>query len=124
MIRTGLFIIWTGLIYFSIKLILIHASTLQRNTMSSIELKGQILVYSIVGCPHCKRAKQTLRELGLPFAEVSLDSYDESVRESVRERTGKRTVPQVFFNAVHIGGNEELQALVRLRRKSRNIGFE
>lgn len=70
------------------------------------------MVYSIVGCPHCKRVKQTLYELGLPFTEISLDSYAASVREGLRERTGRRTVPQVFFNAVHVGGNDDLQSLV------------
>ncbi|XP_071480608.1 uncharacterized protein, partial [Diadema antillarum] len=89
--------------------------------MSDSVFKGQILVYSIVGCPHCKRAKQTLRGLSLPFSDVSLDSYAESVRQELKERTGKRTVPQVFFNATHIGGNDDLQALIENKEKLQSL---
>ncbi|XP_022089738.1 uncharacterized protein LOC110978774 isoform X2 [Acanthaster planci] len=76
-------------------------------------MKGQILVYSIVGCPHCMKAKSTLNELNLPYVDVSVDKYDISVRKSLVERTGKRTVPQVFFNSHYIGGNDDLQELIR-----------
>lgn len=75
-------------------------------------MKGRIIVYSIVGCPHCKKAKATLHELKLPFTDINLDSYVASVREAVQEKTGRRTVPQIFFNATHIGGNDDLQKLI------------
>ncbi|PIK52649.1 hypothetical protein BSL78_10465 [Apostichopus japonicus] len=78
----------------------------------SSEIKGRIIVYSIVGCPHCKKAKSTLEELKLPYHEISLDSYADTVREEVREKTGSRTVPQIFFNATLIGGNDEFQKLI------------
>ena len=78
-----------------------------------MELKGRILVYSILGCPHCMRAKNTLMELGLPYVDVRLDIYPKEVREELKRRTGKSTVPQIFFNAHHIGGNDELQKLVQ-----------
>ena len=38
--------------------------------------------------------------------------FPASVREWLTERTGKTSVPQIFFNGKHIGGNEELQAIV------------
>lgn len=78
----------------------------------SSEFKGRIIVYSIVGCPHCKKAKSSLEELNLPYIDVSLDSYENSVREEVQHRTGSRTVPQIFFNATLIGGNDDLQKLI------------
>ena len=82
----------------------------QRPTM---ELKGRVVIYSILGCPHCMRAKNSLQELGIPYTDVSLDKYPHA-RQELQIRTNKRTVPQIFFNARHIGGNEELQELVRL----------
>ncbi|KAJ8305746.1 hypothetical protein KUTeg_016291 [Tegillarca granosa] len=81
-------------------------------TNYSMEVKGQVLVYSILGCPHCMRAKNTLQQLGIPYSDVSLDQYPH-IREEVQQRTGRRTVPQVFFNATHVGGNDDLQALVK-----------
>ena len=80
-------------------------------TRPTMELKGRVIVYSIVGCPHCMRAKNSLQDRGLPYTDVSLDSFPQC-REDVKHRTGKNTVPQIFFNAVHVGGNDELQALM------------
>ena len=74
-------------------------------------LKGRIMVYSIIGCPHCMRAKNTLQELSLPFVDINLDSFPQC-REPMKLKTGKTSVPQIFFNDIHIGGNEELQNLV------------
>ncbi|KAK7108643.1 uncharacterized protein [Littorina saxatilis] len=77
-----------------------------------MELEGRILVYSILGCPHCMRAKNTLQDMDLPYTDVRLDIYPKEVREQLKARTGKSTVPQIFFNAHYIGGNAEFQKLV------------
>lgn len=77
-----------------------------------MQLSGRIVVYSILGCPHCMRAKNTLQELGLPYTDVRLDIFPQSVREEVKQRTGRTSVPQIFFNSIHIGGNDDLQELV------------
>jgi len=75
-------------------------------------LLGRILIYSIEGCRHCKTAKALFTELQLPFTDVSVDKYQASVGAELRERTGKTSVPQIYFNSDYIGGNEELQKLV------------
>jgi len=76
------------------------------------EVLGRIVVYSIVGCPHCLKAKSTIKEQGLSYTEVGVDRFPAEVREWLSERTGKTSVPQIFFNAKYIGGNEQLQSLV------------
>lgn len=38
-------------------------------------MKGRIVVFSIVGCPHCLRAKNRLADLDLPYSDVNLDSF-------------------------------------------------
>ncbi|KAF6028836.1 hypothetical protein EB796_012821 [Bugula neritina] len=81
------------------------------------EYQGRVLVYSLTGCAHCKAAKHTLTTLNVPFTDVSIDQYDSSVRQEVKERTGKSTVPQIFFNDVYIGGNVELQEVVKDKEK-------
>ncbi|XP_008327060.1 uncharacterized protein LOC103392260 [Cynoglossus semilaevis] len=85
---------------------------------------GRVTVYSIQGCPHCLQAKATLGRLEVPVCEVDLGRHPE-LRATVKELTGRSTVPQIFFNSVHVGGNddlqklapEELQRLVRLVRE-------
>lgn len=74
------------------------------------QLRGRITVFSISGCPHCRAAKALLQECGVPLVDIDLDRYPERRREMV-ERTNQRTVPQIFFNAVHAGGNDRLQEL-------------
>lgn len=72
---------------------------------------GQVLLFSITGCPFCARAKRLLTDLDVPYADVNLEKYPEH-RYEMQERTGRRTVPQIFFNAKHIGGYDELKKLV------------
>lgn len=81
--------------------------------MSGDQFKGRALIYSIVGCPHCLRAKASLREHNIPFVDISIDQYDPKVRNELLEKTKVKTVPQIFFNEEFIGGNDDLQKLVR-----------
>uniref|UniRef100_A0A3Q2CS90 Zgc:152951 n=1 Tax=Cyprinodon variegatus TaxID=28743 RepID=A0A3Q2CS90_CYPVA len=71
---------------------------------------GRVTVYSIQGCPHCVQAKATLRALGVPVCDVDVGIHSE-LTVKLKELTGRSTVPQIFFNNVHVGGNEDLQKL-------------
>ena len=72
-----------------------------------INMKGRIVVFSILGCPSCIRAKGYLDQLGLQYIDVKLDKNSEAIQKFIK-LTGKKTVPQVFFNDKHIGGLENL----------------
>lgn len=76
-----------------------------------MEVKGRILVYTVVGCPSCMEAKSLLQDRGLSYADVNLDAYPH-LRLSVKDRTGQTSVPQIFFNSIHVGGLKDLQTLV------------
>lgn len=76
------------------------------------DMLGQVVVYSIVGCPHCIAAKGKLTEIGIPYIDISVDKFTQ-VRQWLQEKTGKTSVPQIFFNSTHIGGNKELQDLIK-----------
>lgn len=77
---------------------------------------GRVTVYSIQGCPHCVQAKAHLGSLGVPVCDVDVGRHPE-LRARVKELTGRSTVPQIFFNGVHVGGNDDLQKLVRRMQK-------
>ena len=77
------------------------------------EFKGRVLLFSIPTCRYCKQSKALLQSLSVPYNDVNLERYPER-RAECQERTGRRTVPQIFFNDVHIGGFDELKRLVRL----------
>lgn len=81
---------------------------------------GRVTVYSIQGCPHCVQAKATLGRLEVPVFDVDIGRHPE-LRARVKELTGRSTVPQIFFNSVHVGGNDDLQKLVRRSITSRKL---
>jgi len=75
---------------------------------------AQVEIYTLTYCPYCRMAKQLLKSKGVQYTEYTVDD-DEAVRDAMVQRgsDGKRSVPQIFINDVHIGGNDDLQRLER-----------
>ena len=67
-------------------------------------------LYTTASCPFCIRAKRLLEARGIPFEEIDVGD-DDALREEIMQRTGRRTVPQIFIDERSIGGFEELAAL-------------
>jgi glutaredoxin 3 len=71
---------------------------------------ARIEVYTTPSCGYCVRAKRLLQERGLAYEEFDV-AIDDELRESVMQRSGRRTVPQIFIDGKSIGGYEELAEL-------------
>lgn len=71
---------------------------------------SRVDVYTTPSCPYCVRAKRLLEARGIPFREIDV-AHDDDLRADLIERTGRRTVPQIFIDGESIGGFEELAAL-------------
>jgi len=71
---------------------------------------ARVEIYTTPNCSFCVRAKRLLDARGIAFEEIDL-ANDHALREEVIERTGRRTVPQIFIDGRSIGGFEELAAL-------------
>jgi glutaredoxin 3 len=71
---------------------------------------ARVDIYTTPNCPFCVRAKRLLAARGIAFAEIDV-ATDDALRAQVIERTGRRTVPQIFIDGRSIGGFEELAAL-------------
>lgn len=70
-----------------------------------------ITIYTTATCPYCRRAKELLRKRNLEFTEIPVDN-DPSGRMRMMERAdGRMTVPQIFFDDMHIGGCDDLYEL-------------
>ena len=69
-------------------------------------------MYSTMICPYCIRAKALFRERGIAYEEIDV-TRDAEARAWLVQRTGRRTVPQIFINDESIGGFDELRALDR-----------
>ena len=71
---------------------------------------AKIEIYTKATCPYCHRAKALLAEKGVAFEELPIDGNAEK-REEMIQRSGRTTVPQIFIDAQHIGGCDDLYAL-------------
>jgi len=71
---------------------------------------ANIEIYTKATCPFCHRAKDLLQSKGVKFQELAIDG-DAVKREEMIKRSGRTTVPQIFIDAQHIGGCDDLFAL-------------
>lgn len=69
-----------------------------------------ITVYTTGWCPYCQRAKALLTRKGLAFEEIDIEA-DPQLRDEMRARSGRTSVPQVFIGGRHVGGCDDLHAL-------------
>jgi glutaredoxin 3 len=71
-----------------------------------------VRIYTTLACGYCEAAKALLRRRGVAFDEIDC-SGDATTRQWLVERTGQRTVPQIFIGDVPVGGYRELSGLDR-----------
>jgi glutaredoxin 3 len=74
-------------------------------------MSAKVLMYTTAVCTYCIRAKQLLAARGVTkIDEVRVDLEPER-REEMMQRTGRRTVPQIYIGETHVGGCDDLVAL-------------
>jgi glutaredoxin 3 len=69
-----------------------------------------VTMYATGWCPYCTRARQLLAAKGVTVDEIDIDARPDQ-RAVMMERSGRRTVPQIFIGDRHIGGCDDLHAL-------------
>jgi glutaredoxin 3 len=75
-----------------------------------------ITMYSTASCPFCIQAERFLRSKGVAAIEFIRVDLDPTLRRTMMERTGRRTVPQIYVGTFHVGGYEDLVELDRAGR--------
>ena len=68
-------------------------------------------MYSGPLCNFCEAAKRLLLRNNLKFEEIDISTKDGLRDEMIKKANGKRTIPQIFFDDLHIGGYDEARAL-------------
>ena len=74
---------------------------------------SKVLMYATAVCPYCVRAEQLLRRKGVTEIEKVRVDLDPARRDEMMEKTGRRTVPQIFIGDRHVGGCDDLYDLDR-----------
>lgn len=76
-------------------------------------MTSKVQMYSTAVCPYCVRAEQLLKSKGVAEIEKIRIDLDPAQREQMMQRTGRRTVPQIYIGETHVGGYDDLVALDR-----------
>ena len=70
-----------------------------------------VTVYMGPRCNFCDAAKRLLNRNNIPYKEINVAIEDGKREEMLNKSNGRKTIPQIFFNELHVGGYEELRAL-------------
>jgi len=73
----------------------------------------RITMYSTGVCPYCQMAERLLRSKGISAIDKVRVDLEPERRVEMMEKTGRRTVPQIYIGETHVGGYDELAALDR-----------
>jgi len=69
-----------------------------------------VVLYGTRFCSFCLAARRLLDKKGIKFEDISVDT-DLDLRMEIMEKSGQRTVPQIWVGSTHVGGYSDLQAL-------------
>jgi glutaredoxin 3 len=74
-------------------------------------MNARVLMYCTEICPYCVRAEHLLRARGVAEIEKIRVDLQPELRAEMTEKTGRRTVPQIYIGARHVGGYDDMAAL-------------
>lgn len=72
----------------------------------------KVVIYSKANCPFCDMAKNVFDAQDVAFEEIRVDLDPNKLQEMIT-RSQRRTVPEIFINDQHIGGYDDLAALIK-----------
>lgn len=72
-----------------------------------------VTMYCTAVCPYCIRAEMLLKQRGVEHIDKIRIDTEPAQRAIMMERTGRRTVPQIYIGDTHVGGYDDLAALDR-----------
>ena len=70
-----------------------------------------VTIYTGPLCNFCDAAKRLLTRNNVKYNEINIATVDGAMDEMITKASGKRTIPQIFFDDQHIGGYDEVRAL-------------
>ena len=74
---------------------------------------AKVKMYCTAVCPYCVMAERLLKSKGVTEIEKIRIDLDPAKRAEMMEKTGRRTVPQIYIMDYHVGGYDDLAALDR-----------
>jgi alkyl hydroperoxide reductase subunit F len=84
---------------------------------------ADILIYTKQWCPFCAKTKALLRAKNLKWRELDV-TFDERLQQEMVERSGRRSVPEIFLGGELVGGYDDLARLNATGELDRRLGRE
>jgi len=75
-------------------------------------MMARVVMYATAACPFCQSAERLLLAKGAEIEKIRVDLEPER-RAEMTQKSGRRTVPQIWVGGRHIGGCDDLYALDR-----------
>ena len=76
-------------------------------------MSAAVVMYCTAVCPYCVMAERLLTNKGVAQIDKIRVDLDPQQRELMMQKTGRRTVPQIYIGDTHVGGFDDLSALDR-----------
>ncbi|KAK1835334.1 thioredoxin-like protein [Podospora conica] len=94
----------------------------QKKVQQLIDDNG-VVVFSKSYCPYCSNTKRLLDGYGAKYAayELNQESDGDDLQKALLAITGQRTVPNVFINKQHIGGDSDFQSVIKNGKDGKKI---
>ncbi len=83
----------------------------------------RISMYCTAMCPYCIAAERLLSSKGVDIEKIRVDLAP-ARRSEMMQRSGRRTVPQIYINDFHVGGFDDLSALDQAGKLEPMLGKE
>ena len=74
-------------------------------------MMAKVVMYSTAVCPYCIRAEKLLERKSVHDIEKIRVDLQPELRAEMMEKTGRRTVPQIYIGYKHVGGYDDLASL-------------
>eukprot|EP00184_Porphyridium_aerugineum_P008418 CAMPEP_0184691526 /NCGR_PEP_ID=MMETSP0313-20130426/355_1 /TAXON_ID=2792 /ORGANISM="Porphyridium aerugineum, Strain SAG 1380-2" /LENGTH=149 /DNA_ID=CAMNT_0027149261 /DNA_START=8 /DNA_END=457 /DNA_ORIENTATION=+ len=74
--------------------------------------KDKVVVFSKTSCPYCKAVKELFETMKVDYKVYELNKLENggALQMALLEKTGQRTVPNVFISTRHVGGCDDTMA--------------
>lgn len=72
---------------------------------------AKVIMYTSAYCPYCANAERLLMGKGVTEINKIRVDLEPAQRVEMMQKTGRRTVPQIYIDEQHIGGFDDLRAL-------------
>lgn len=80
-----------------------------------------VVMYTTSWCPYCERARHVFAAKNVTIEEIDVESSAEK-RAEMHNRSGRRSVPQIFIGDHHVGGSDDLLALEKAGKLDALLG--